>query len=341
MRRFLVIIVMACISMGVRAISFNLDSVAEWGKFPRFCINTYRWGDRFFNSYDSLYVVGSGTKFNVKLTTDSWLNYINFRIPPKSTVEMISDPATSAGVYLTYLAVSVGYDINVSKLFGGSSHSRQRYNFGFNCSLFSTELYWEKNDVGTRLTRFGDDKDLDFNGIDMTSWGIDFYYFFNHKKYSQAAAFAFSKIQRRSQGSFYAGFSIYSQNFDIDFSSLPQVMLDQLPMWWDNYHYRVQTHNYGVRVGYGYNWVFAPRWCLGVNISPVIGIRKGFVNSETENVSFSVYNHFKLSVVWNKGRWFAGLVGSVDSALISERETTFIGSNISASTAIGYRFNLW
>lgn len=329
--------------MGVRAISFNLDSVAEWGKFPRFCINTYRWGDRFFNSYDSLYVVGSGTKFNVKLTTDSWLNYINFRIPPKSTVEMISDPATSAGVYLTYLAVSVGYDINVSKLFGGSSHSRQRYDFGFNCSLFSTELYWEKNDVGTRLTRFGDDKDLDldFNGIDMTSWGIDFYYFFNHKKYSQAAAFAFSKIQRRSQGSFYAGFSIYSQNFDIDFSSLPQVMLDQLPMWWDNYHYRVQTHNYGVRVGYGYNWIFAPRWCLGVNISPVIGIRKGFVNSETENVSFSVYNHFKLSVVWNKGRWFAGLVGSVDSALISERETTFIGSNISASTAIGYCFNLW
>ena len=30
----------------------NLDSIAAWGKFPRFCINTYRWGDRFFNGYD-------------------------------------------------------------------------------------------------------------------------------------------------------------------------------------------------------------------------------------------------------------------------------------------------
>ncbi len=57
-----------------KALSLNLDSIAEWGKFPRFCINTYRWGDKFFNSYDSLYVVGTGTKFNVKITTDSWLD---------------------------------------------------------------------------------------------------------------------------------------------------------------------------------------------------------------------------------------------------------------------------
>lgn len=88
MRRFLVIAVVACLSAlcspGMRAISFDLDSIAAWGKFPKFCIDTYRWGDRFFNTYDSLYVVGSGTKFNVKLTTDSWLNYINFRILPNA-----------------------------------------------------------------------------------------------------------------------------------------------------------------------------------------------------------------------------------------------------------------
>ena len=43
-----------------RAFSLDLDSIAAWGKFPNFCIKTYRWGDKFFNSYDSLYVIGSG-----------------------------------------------------------------------------------------------------------------------------------------------------------------------------------------------------------------------------------------------------------------------------------------
>lgn len=340
----LAVVFVAGISAGnVRALSLDLDSIAAWGQFPRFCINTYRWGDKFFNSYDSLYVVGSGTKFNVKLTTDSWLNYINFRIPPHRTIDLISDPSTSMGAYLTYLAVSVGYDINVSKIFGQSGHARQRYNFGFNCSLLSVELYWEKNDVGTRLTRFGSYKDLDidFNGLDLTSWGLDLYYFFNHKKYSQAAAFAFSKIQQRSQGSFYAGFSTYAQNYDIDFSSLPAPMLEQLPSWWENYHYQVRTHNYGLKLGYGYNWVFAPRWLLAASVSPTVGIRKGYVNSETENTTFSLYNRVRLSLVWNRGRWFAGVVGLMDSAIISDRETTFIGSNISVSTAVGYRFNLW
>ncbi len=333
-------IIMPCHS---DAISFNLDSIAAWGKFPRFCVNTYRWGDKFFNTYDSLYVVGSGTKFNVKGVTDSRLNYINFRLPNEATVDMISAPSTTIGAYLTYLAVSVGYDINVSKLFGGTEHTRQRYNFGFTCSLLSAEVYWEDNDVGMNLDRFGNETKLDysFDGVHMSRFGLDLYYFFNHKRYSQAAAFSFSKIQTQSQGSFYAGFSTYSQDIDIDFSSLPASMLDQLPSWWDNYHYRVKTHNYGLRLGYGYNWVFARGWVLGATVSPVVGIRKGYVNSAEDGVSFSLYNYSKISVVWNSGKWFAGIIGSADTAIISNRKTTFVGSNLALSTAIGYRFNLW
>lgn len=325
------------------AISFSLDSIAEWGKFPRFCVNTYRWGDRFFNTYDSLYVVGSGTKFNVKLTTNSWLSNINFRLPNHRQVNMISDPSTSLGAYLTYLAVSVGYDINISKLLGGSGHSRQRYNFGFNCSLLGLEMYWENNGVGTSIKRFGSEKklDIDFNGANMKRFGLDLYYFFNHKRYSQAAAFSFSKIQQRSQGSFYAGFSMYKQDIDINFSELSPEMLEQLPSWWDEHHYRVKTHNYGLRLGYGYNWAFARKWLLGVSVSPVIGIQQGYINSADKRTTFSAYNYAKLSVVWNSGRWFAGLVGDVDTAMVYDRETTFMSSNISFSVSAGWRFNLW
>ncbi len=52
------------------ALSLSLDSIAQWGKFPRFCVNTYRWGDSFFNGYDSTYVQGSGKRWNVKTRID-------------------------------------------------------------------------------------------------------------------------------------------------------------------------------------------------------------------------------------------------------------------------------
>ena len=348
--------VIACLLLALafsqpsKAVSFSLDSIAEWGKFPRFCIGVYRWGDKFFNSYDSTYVKGTGTKFNVKLTSDSWLDYYRFVLPniddtslENRYVDLVSRPSTSIGVHLTYLAVSVGYDMNVSSIFNGVKDARKRYQFGFNCALLGVEAYKETSEVGTRMTRFGDMKHLDipFDGIRSDSWGIDAYYFFNNKRYSQAAAFSYSKIQLRSQGSFYAGLSVYSQNYDFNFSGLEKYLLDRLPTEWIDYHFTTKTQNYGLRLGYGYNWVFAKNWLLAGTISPTIGVKHGFVNSDTSKTSFSLYNHLKFSIVWNSGRWFAGAQASADTAIVSDRQSIFMGNDLNFTAAVGYRFNIW
>lgn len=330
-------------SLHASAINFSLDSIAEWGKFPRFCVNTYRWGDRFFNSYDSVYVVGTGTKFNVKITTDSWADNYHFMLPNSQQVDMRSDASTSAGAYLTYLAVSMGYDINISSLFSGVKDARSRYRFGFDCALLSVEVYTEKNEVGTRIRRFGPLRhvNMPFDGISIRSWGFDLYYFFNNKRYSQAAAYNFSKIQRRSQGSFYAGIAIYGQRYDFDFSQLEPRLTDMLPADWEGHHWRTSTRNYGFRFGYGYNWVFARNWVLCGSMSPIIGVKKGYINSDEKRTSFALYQRGKASIVWNHGRWFVGGVANISLAIVSNRRTTFLGTNFSASTAVGYRFNLW
>lgn len=327
-------------------ISFALDSIAEWGKFPRFIVNTYRWGDKFFNGYDSTYVKGTGYKFSAKITTDSWTDGYRFELPNNKYIFMDSDPSTSSGIYLTYLAVSAGYDVNLSKLIGGVDRSRKRFRFGFNCMLFAAEAYMIKNDVGSTIKRFGDKKDpahlnLPFHGINNLTWGIDAYYFFTHKRYSEAASFNFSRVQRKSHGSFYTGFSIYTQKLDFDFSTLPDVLRDQLPDHWTDYHYRVDTHNYCLRFGYGYNWVFHPKWVFGVSESPIVGVRKGFVNSDVEKVSFSLYNRLKTSIVWNNDKWFCGAVVKLDAALVNDKRTTFAGGILSGEAVVGYRFNLW
>ena len=74
-RMIFVVVAFVASAQSGHAFSLALDSIAEWGKFPRFCIKKYRWGDRFFNSYDSTYVVGTGTKFNVKFKTYSWVDH--------------------------------------------------------------------------------------------------------------------------------------------------------------------------------------------------------------------------------------------------------------------------
>jgi hypothetical protein len=325
---------------------FDLDSIATWGKFPRFVVNTYRWGDKFFNGYDSTYVVGTGTKFHTKFTTDSWFDYYNFLLPDKQTLHLRSDPSSSFGVHLGYLAVSVGYDVNFSKLFSGDDRARKRLRFGFNCSLLAFEAYFVSNDVGTVLTRYGQTGSTTrlrhhFNGINTSMWGLDAYYFFNHKRYSEAASFNYSKIQRRSQGSFYTGVSFYTQKYNFDFNDLPTDIRSILPTEWPDYKYYVKSNNYAVRLGYGYNWVFKPHWVMGVSESPILGICKGFHNSEEEKTSVSLYNRFKMSVVWNNKRWFAGMIGKMDMAIASDKTSILASAVFSGEACIGYRFNLW
>lgn len=326
-----------------KALTFNLDSIAELGKFPRFVVNTYRWGDQFFNGYDTSYVKPTNYKFNVKTTVDSWLDGYNFRLPTGGQIFMNSHPSTSLGLYATYLAVSLGYDINVSKLFGNAEHSRKRFRFGFNCMLFAAELYVMNNNGSSTIKRFGQYNKLriPYYGVDNTTWGVDAYYFFNHKKYSEAATFNYSRIQKRSQGSFYTGFSMYVQKLYFDFNNIPKLLRDELPAEWNNV-YEVNTHNYAVRLGYGYNWVFAPKWVLGVSESPIIGIRKGFVSTNRDQrTSFSMYNRMKLGVVWNSGRFFFGAVGKFDLAIVSDKTATYAGGVLSGECVFGVRFNLW
>ena len=342
------IIMLTAVSQHTQGLSLALDSIATWGKFPRFCVNTYRWGDKFFNTYDSAYVEGTGYKFNLKFKTDTWLDNYVFEMPDNYRMTMVSDFCSSAGFWATYLALSVGYDINVSQYIGGSATSRKRYQFRFNCALLSADFYWITNDVGTKIKSFGqrDDMqryDLRFTGINTSIFGVDAYYHFNNKKYSRAAAFNYSKIQKRSQGSFYLGLSYWKQDFTFNFQELPDELRKQLPQEWAefNYIYHNSSYNYSARLGYGYNWVFHRHWLLGISESPILGIKKGTLNGERPHISVSLYNRAQLSLIWNNRKWFAGIIGHVENGLFFNKKSSLYSGVYSVEASVGYRFNLW
>lgn len=327
------------------AVSFALDSIAAWGRFPHFCIDIYRWGDKFFNSYDPDYVKGSGYRFNVKAVSDSWLDDYQFELDDKKRLSMHSRPSTSVGAYLTYMAVSVGYDVNFKKSFRGPDNARRRFTFGFDCSRLSVQYHSVSNREGANISRFTTPKytyrlDIPFHGIDNNIKTLECYYFFNHKKYSQPAAFGYSKIQLRSSGSFYAGFYYSSQKLDFDFRSLPFELKLAIPQAWER-RYLVKSKVYCARLGYAYNWVFARHWLLGVSESPIVGIRNGSINSVEKKNSFALMNSLRLSVSWNNRRWFSGISGEIESNLVYDKRRFMLSSYAYVRACVGYRFNIW
>lgn len=339
----MVLTAMVCVAVPGKALSFALDSVAEWGKFPRFCVNTYRWGDRFFNSYDSAYVKGTGYKMNVKLRTNSWIDDNRFLIDHDCKVEMRSPSTNTIGFDITYLAVSLGYDFNINKLFGGVDRRKSKFNFDFTCALFTASLYSIKNDVGMNLKRVGDMKGINekFYGVRTSSWGIEAVYFFNNKRYSYAAAFSISKLQLRSQGSFFVGFSYNNQDLNFDFAKLPDYLKPQLPEEWHSRVFTVKEQTCGVKGGYAYNWVPAKHYNFGVSEAVIPSVSKGKQSSVNPGCSFRLYNRLNLSVTWNNRRWFAGIVGKTDVAVVADKKTILANSLFSVEMKVGWRFNLW
>lgn len=350
LRLVLIIVFMALVAVPrANSFSLSLDSIASMGKFPKFCVDVYRWGDKFFNTYDTTYVKGTGYKFNVKNRTETWGDRYLFHFPENYEMHLASDACTSTGLYLTYMAVSIGYDINVSKLFGNRDPARNRFMFQFNCSLFSVDLSWVTNNVSTRIKSFGkagelQDYNIRFDGIDTDMFSVSAVYYINHKRYSQASAFNYGRVQLKNQGSLFVGFNYWTQDFRFNFSDLPQSIKIELPDAWaqNGYDYKALNRNYALSVGYGYNLVFARNWVAAISESPSVGLKTGYINNHEDNkTSFSLFNRARASLVWNRNHWFAGAILKVDNSLIYDKDHSLLNTVINGEFSVGYRFNIW
>ena len=176
---------------------------------------------------------------------------------------------------------------------------------------------------------------LKFNGVKTSEWGIEANYFFNNKRYSYAAAFSLSRLQQRSQGSFSLGLSYVNQNYKFDFSQLPNGLDFTGP---DKYSIRGQS--FGVKIGYGYNWIPRRNITLGISESIVPALVIGSSVDNNRCCSFRLSNRLNISFVWNHDRWFLGVVGKSDIALIYDNKSALANGLFSTEIKFGWRFRL-
>ena len=222
---------------------------------------------------------------------------------------------------------------------GGKS---KKVDFSFTCARFSADAYYMENDrpvtvifkdnsSGTKMTF------RNFGGFHRMSYGMSAYYIFNNRRYAQAAAYCFSKYQRRSAGSLIAGIRLLHRDMSLNVQELPDFAREQFAE--DDELPRFLYNDYCVMVGYGYNWVLGKKWLLNLTLAPYTGYRHMIATQLVNRASdWSMNLRARMGVVYNHKQFFMGLQSYADIHRFKSEEHNFLGSVIDCTWMAGIRF---
>lgn len=318
------------------------DTTVVYPRFLKFCVDVYNWADRTFNSYDPDYVVGTGHRWKARLVNENWTDSysLHFR-KHDSRIRMLSRLNDNIGAYLHYMAVSVGYSIDLNTIFGSQKNEHSRFDTNFNCALFNFDLYYYHS-TGTRIRQFkgfenGGLINFDFPGVTSYNFGISAYYFLNNKKYSQGAAYNFSKIQKKSAGSWMCGLSYSNLDISMNFEYLPEELkpVFTVPSDGINIHY----YSFCALFGYGYNWVWHPKWLFNITAMPSLGFNHCREDSSDGNGrQFALNVHGRTSLTYNHRALFCSLIGKFTGNWYISKNLSLFNAIEYFSLNVGFRF---
>lgn len=318
------------------------DTTVEYSKFMRLFNAVYNWGDRIFNTYDTTYVDGFGKNWKARLAFDAWTDTYHMNYEKKMPMTFISAPYSSIGAYLHFMAVSVNYQIDMGKVFFGKPINHKKFEFGFNCARFNAELSFSQNTGGTYIRRFGDLGKkrfirVFFPGVKMNNLNFSIYYFLNNFKYANGAAYNFSRIQKKSAGSFILGFNYAYQDSRFDFSRLPDNLFPYLT--WGRTKVRFHYNDYCLLMGYGYNCVLNKYFLYNISILPSIGIARCYEDSFDGGTTLLALNPMaKMSFTYNMKDLFCCLILKGSGQWYNSKSVSYFSGIANLQFSVGVRF---
>ena len=185
--------------------------------------------------------------------------------------------ASSIGFWVGYRGTGFSYSKSLTKNAGryySFSTTGAKYGFNFRLRRFNTKDAQFSSTTYEEGKTTGEPYDTVVTmpqPVWIRSVYINGYYVFNGRRYSQAAAYNQSVIQRHSAGSLLVGATWYQSSFD--YSDIENAAF----MIIGHGVYRAKVHQANLGIGYGYNWV--PLRGLVVNVMAM--------------PTFSVYNRVK------------------------------------------------
>ena len=179
--------------------------------------------------------------------------------------------ARSLGLTMSYRGTGVTLSVLLAKNAGryfAISTTGAKYGFNFRLRRFSTyttTLSMESYKNGEQVAKEELDGDL-VSPVWIRSVYLNGYYVFNGRRYSQAAAYNQSVIQRRSAGSLLLGAPWHQSSFD--YSDIQNAMF----MEFGNNVGRIKVHQANIGLGYGYNWVPLRGLVVNAMVMPTLSV---------------------------------------------------------------------
>ena len=179
--------------------------------------------------------------------------------------------SASVGFWVGYRGTGISFSKSLVKNAGRNysfSTTGAKYGFNFRLRRFNTDAYT------LDATDYQDGKAVSENHFEgnlqapvwIRSVYINGYYVFNGRRYSQAAAYNQSVIQRRSAGSLLVGATWYQSSFDYsDIMNIDFMLLS-------NNMSRIKVHQANIGVGYGFNWVPLRGLVVNVMAMPTLSV---------------------------------------------------------------------
>ena len=178
--------------------------------------------------------------------------------------------ASSVGFWVGYRGTGFSYSKSLTKNAGryySLSSPGAKYGFNFRLRRFNTQdAKFSSIDHEKGQTSQSDTAVNMPAPVWIRSVYVNGYYVFNGHRYSQAAAYNQSVIQRRSAGSFLLGATWYQSSFDYaDIRNFVFMIIG-------HGIYRAKVHQANIGVGYGYNWVPLRGLVVNVMAMPTVSV---------------------------------------------------------------------
>ena len=286
-------------------------------------------------TYDTQYICRPERRLLIRVRgnlSGNSIRYKNIQDGNDSHAHISTDTRGTISLGASYMGISAAYSINPAKIKGSNkdyelnvSASSNRYILDCNYQRSNTL----SGDITTKDGSYHIGKEL----LTMKVMNVTGCYIFNHRRFSYPAAFSQSYFQRRSAGSWMAGFSFMGGSIRTS---------DDAPA--DSHDLHLKVRNIALGGGYGYNFVFH-KVLFHLSAMPTIVVYN-YNNVTMDGVKMKEYTHFpdmlinsRVAIVYNiSPKYFIGSNLVVNSSTFGNFRHYTYQTKWRARATFGVRF---